>query len=139
MKSSYLRRVSDSASGASTLISEDCIVEGNLRGSGEFTICGEVRGDCYLTGNVTIVEGGKWLGKLSAKNVIVAGTVDGDIVANGQIEICETARISGTVTGVAIAVGQGAIIDGAIRTIQADDPLEFVEQRAVDEQAVNTG
>lgn len=135
MKSLNIRRIADRSSGATTFIAEGCVVEGDLRGSGDFMICGEVRGNSYLTGTVTIVQTGKWVGSLTARNVVVAGTVEGDIVANGQIEVCQSARINGTVTGVAIAVGQGAVIDGALRTIQHDELVEFEERRNAEEEA----
>ena len=132
------RRLSDRSSGGTTLIASDCTLDGKIRCQGDLMVCGDVTSDANVNGTVTIVESGIWRGHLTARHVIIAGTVEGDIVSNGQIEVCESATIRGTVTGAAIAVGQGAVIDGEIRTLKSDGASEFVENRGqelVDEEA----
>jgi cytoskeletal protein CcmA (bactofilin family) len=64
--------------------------------------------------------------------VIVAGHVDGDIVADEKVEITESARITGTVTALAIAVAEGAIVEGVMKTTGKTEPVEFVEKRKDD-------
>ncbi len=123
------RRLRDKPSGPATLISEGCKITGTLSGSGDFMISGEVEGDCDLSGSVSITRQGIWKGKLKARSVIIAGTVDGDIVANGRVEIGDTARITGTVSGEAIAVAEGAVVEGSMKTTGRAAPTEFVEKR----------
>lgn len=123
------RRLRDKPSGPATLISEGCKITGTLAGSGDFMISGEVEGDCDLSGSVSITRQGVWKGKLKARSVIIAGTVDGDIEANGRVEIGNTARITGTVSGEAIAVAEGAVVEGSMKTTGRAAPTEFVEQR----------
>ncbi len=64
--------------------------------------------------------------------MIVAGRVDGDIVADEKVEITESARISGTVSAEAIAVAEGAIVEGVMKTTGKTEPVEFVEKRKSD-------
>ncbi len=123
------RRLRDKPSGPATLISEGCKITGTLAGSGDFMISGEVEGDCDLSGSVSITRQGVWKGKLKARSVIIAGTVDGDIEANGRVEIGNTARITGTVSGEAIAVAEGAVVEGSMKTTGRAAPTEFVEKR----------
>ena len=111
------------------MISEGCKIEGLLTGSGNFMINGEIEGECDIDGSVMIARGGYCKGLLKAESVIVAGTVDGDIVAAGQVEISETAKITGTVSGEAIAVAEGAVIEGVMQTTGRSEPQEFVEKR----------
>lgn len=129
MSDSNNRRLRDSASGPGTLISEGCRVEGMLRGVGNFMINGEVDGECDVDGSITLAQGGRWKGVIRANSVIIAGTIDGDIIAAGQVEISDTARISGTVTGEAIAVAEGAVVEGVMKTTGQSSPQEFVEKR----------
>ena len=98
-----LRRLRDQSSNA-TLIDEGCKISGLMTGSGNFLINGEIDGDCDLSGTVTLAKNGLWKGTIKAADVIVAGHVEGDIVAAGKVGITDTARISGTVTGEAIAI-----------------------------------
>lgn len=129
MSESNKRRLRDVASGPGTLINEGCKVEGLLSGVGNYLINGEVDGECDVEGTVTLAQGGRWKGVIRASSVIVAGTIDGDIIAAGPVEIGDTAKISGTVTGEAIAVAEGAVVEGVMKTTGQSAPREFVEKR----------
>lgn len=129
MNETRLRRLRDFASGPATLISEGCKITGTLAGNGNFMISGEVDGDCDLQGTVTLTRQGVWKGNLKASAVIVAGKVEGDITATGRVEISDSANIRGTVTGEAIAVAEGAVVEGKMRTTGKAAPKEFVEKR----------
>jgi cytoskeletal protein CcmA (bactofilin family) len=129
MNDSKLRRLRDRSGGAATLINQGCRISGEITGSGDFMISGEVAGDCDVSGTVTLAINGLWQGTIQADNVIVAGHVEGDISAHGKVEITDTARITGTVTGEAIAVAEGAVVEGVMKTISQKEPLEFVEKR----------
>lgn len=135
MSESNKRRLRDATSGPGTLISEGCKVEGMLRGAGHFMINGEVEGECDIEGTVTLAQGGTWKGVIRASSVIVAGTIDGDIVAAGQVEISDTAKITGTVSGEAIAVAEGAVVEGVMKTTGQSAPQEFVEKRREEQDA----
>ncbi len=123
------RRIRDANSGPGTLISEGCKIKGTVTGNGHFMINGEVDGDCEVGGTVTLAKNGFWRGTIKAQAVIIAGTVEGDIHAEGRVEISDTARITGTVSGGAIAVAEGAIVEGVMQTTVREEPTEFVEKR----------
>lgn len=129
MSESKMRRMRDRSSGPATLISEGCKITGNITGDGDFMINGEVDGDCDLMGSVTLAEKGFWKGTLRAESVVIGGTVEGNIEASGNVEISESARINGTVTGASIAVAEGAVIEGVMKTTDRTDPVEFTEKR----------
>ncbi|MCJ7592424.1 MAG: polymer-forming cytoskeletal protein [Woeseiaceae bacterium] len=129
MNESKLRRMRDQSSGKATLINEGCKISGEITGNGDFMVNGEVTGDCDITGTLTLAGSGYWQGSIRADNVIVAGHVEGDIVARGKVEITNTARIAGTVTGEAIAVAEGAVVEGVMKTTGQAKPLGFVEKR----------
>ena len=132
MNESRLRRLRDRTSDAATLINEGCKISGLITGSGDYLVNGEIDGDCDLGGTVTLAKNGLWKGTIRAGNVIIAGHVEGDIVAQGRVEITDTARISGTVCGEAIAVAEGAVVEGVMKTTGPNEPQEFVEKRQRD-------
>ncbi len=129
MSESKLRRMRDRSTGKATLINEGCKIDGEISGSGHFQINGEVAGDCDINGTVQLAESGYWRGSIQADNVSVAGHIEGDITARGKVEITNTAKITGTVTGEAIAVAEGAVVEGVMKTTGQSEPLEFVEKR----------
>lgn len=129
MSESRLRRMRDQSTGKATLINEGCKITGEITGKGNFQINGEVAGDCDISGTVQLARSGYWLGSIRADNIIIAGHIEGDITARAKVEITNTARITGTVTGEAIAVAEGAIVEGLMKTTGQSEPLEFVEKR----------
>lgn len=132
MNNSQSRRLRDRSTGPATLISEGCKISGLITGNSDFQISGEIDGDCDLEGTVTLTKNGVWTGIIKAGNVIIAGQVEGDIIASGMIEITKTARICGTVSGEAIAVAEGAVVEGVMKTTGRSEPQEFVEKRQDD-------
>lgn len=132
MSDSRRRRLRDRTSGPATLISEGCKINGTITGDGEFLINGHVDGECDVSGTLTLAHSGSWTGTIRASNVIVAGQIDGDIVASGHVEITDSAKIAGTVTGEAIAVAEGAVVEGVMKTTGKSEPHEFVEKRNAD-------
>ncbi len=123
------RRIRDRSNGPVTLINEGCKITGLITGTGDYQVNGTIDGDCDLEGTVTIHPGGHWSGTVKALHVVIAGHVDGDIQAAGHVEIVGTARITGTVTGEAIAVAEGAVVEGVMRTTSTEEPQSFTEKR----------
>lgn len=133
MNDSKRRRFRDSTSGAPTLINEGCKITGLISGQGDYQVSGEIDGDCDIDGNVILARNGFWAGTVKASNVVISGHVEGDIVAAGKVEIAESARITGTVTGAAIAVAEGAVVEGQMKTTVQPEPVGFVEKRSEDD------
>ncbi len=129
MNESKLRRIRDRAAGAPTLINEGCRITGMITGNGDVQVSGEVDGDCDVEGSVILARNGLWQGTIKATNVVISGHVEGDIIASGKVEISDSARITGTVTGEAIAVAEGAVVEGIMKTTVQAEPVEFVEKR----------
>jgi cytoskeletal protein CcmA (bactofilin family) len=124
------RRIGESTSGPTTFIAKGCRIEGTLKGEGAYAFCGEMEGDCDIDGPLTLAEGGVWTGTLKATDVVIAGRVDGDVIAKNRVEIAGTARIAGSLSGASIAVAEGAVIEGEIRVTSGESPTSFAEKRA---------
>lgn len=132
MNEKKTRRFRDRASGAPTLINEGCRISGVITGSGDYQISGQIDGDCDIEGTVSLTRGGLWRGTIKASDVVISGHVEGDIIAAGKVEISDSARITGTVTGEAIAVAEGAVVEGQMKTTGQHEPVGFVEKRGPD-------
>jgi cytoskeletal protein CcmA (bactofilin family) len=129
MNESRRRRIRDRSSGTATLISEGCKITGVITGNCDFQVNGEVEGDCEIESTLMLARGALWKGTIRAGNVIVSGHVEGDIFASGRVEITVTAKITGTVSAQAIAVAEGAVVEGVMKTTSQQEPVGFVEKR----------
>ena len=123
------RRIRDSAKGPTTYIAPATKIVGDISGQGEYIFCGTVEGNCEIDGLLTLAEGGRWNGTLKGTDIIVSGSVQGDVIATQRVEISSTARISGSLSGSAIAVADGAVIEGEIQISKDDSPVRFEEKR----------
>ena len=127
--SRFKRRIGDSSGGPTTFISTKTRIVGTITGEGPYVFCGTVEGDCDIDGPVTLADGGRWTGTMKATDVVVAGYVDGDVVASQRIEISGTARVSGSLSGHSIAVAEGAVIEGEIKVSSGGETSTFAEKR----------
>jgi len=125
----FKRRIRDSSAGPTTFIAPSTRIVGMISGQGSYVFCGSVEGDCDIDGPLTLAAGGHWKGVLKATDVIVAGTVEGDVVARQRVELAGTARVSGSLSGNSIAVAEGAVIEGEIRVISGERAVTFEEKR----------
>ena len=62
-------------------------------------------------------------------DLVIAGTVEGDIIATDRVEIRPPARIFGSVSAARIAIGEGAVIEGEIHMTGGAQPHRFEEKR----------
>ena len=123
------RRILDSVPGPATYITPATHIIGQITGAGPYIFAGKVEGDCDIDGPATLAAGGSWQGTMRAANLIIAGEVDGDVIADDRVEVAGTARISGSLSGNSIAVAEGAVIDGEIQVTSDSQPQQFEEKR----------
>jgi cytoskeletal protein CcmA (bactofilin family) len=125
-----LQRILDDAGETTTLIGPGSTFRGDFTGKGSFIVGGTVIGDCDIDGTVTLSVGGSWQGNLRARDIVLAGTVQGEVTAHGKLEIGPTARVEGTIAGAEIAIAQGAVIEGGMRMTGAGRVTRFTERRS---------
>ncbi len=88
--------------------------KGDLRGKGGVRIEGALEGEIMIRGLVIVGETGRVTCEtLKADTVIVAGAVNGCILAN-KIEIRSTGRVYGDVTTRSFSTDEGAFLRGKV-------------------------
>jgi cytoskeletal protein CcmA (bactofilin family) len=118
----------------SSVIADGVSLRGKLTGSGGIRIEGSFDGEIDLDGLLVIGPSGRVSCKeLRAKNVIVAGAMRGNIVAD-RVEIRSSGRVWGDVITTAMSTQEGAFLRGQIRM---EDDLEPVLEDSPGETAAN--
>ena len=128
----FKRRIQDSSSGPTTYIAPSTRIVGSITGQGAYVFCGTIEGDCDIDGPLTLADGGRWKGTIKATDIVIAGIVEGDVLARQRVEIAGTARVSGSLSGNSIAVAEGAVIEGEIKVMSGTSPTTFAEKRHPD-------
>ena len=96
-------------------IGKSMVIKGELNGSEDLTIEGQVEGKIELRQHVlTIGPNGKIKAQVFAKSVLVLGEVIGDITATDKVNIRENGSVDGDVTAPRVAISEGAHFRGSI-------------------------
>ncbi len=123
------RRLFDAMGEPTTIIDRSTEIHGEIHSNGHVLVMGAVFGDSDMEGSITLAEGASWTGRMRGADLIIAGSVDGDVTARDRVEIRPGARIQGSVSASRIAIGEGAVVDGDLRTSGSGEPTRFVEKR----------
>jgi cytoskeletal protein CcmA (bactofilin family) len=96
-------------------IGKSVIIKGDLSGSEDLTIEGQVEGKIELRQNVlTIGANGKIKAQVFAKIVVVQGEVTGNITATERVDIRDNGSVDGDLSAPRIAIADGAHFRGSI-------------------------
>ena len=110
-------------------IGKSVVVKGELSGSEDLVVDGEVEGSIALRGqSLTIGPNGRVRANIEARNVILHGRVDGDIHASERVELRKSASLSGDITTARISIEDGAFFKGTI-DIQKPEPAPKIEPK----------
>ncbi len=96
-------------------IGKSVIIKGELSGSEDLTIEGQVEGKIELKQNVlTIGPNGKIKAAILAKAVVVQGEVTGNITATERVDIRDAGSVDGDLSAPRVAIADGAHFRGSI-------------------------
>ncbi len=111
-------------------IGKSVVVKGELSGNEDLVIDGDVEGSITLRGQtLTVGPHGRVRANIEARNVILYGRVDGDILAADRVDLRKSASLSGNIATARISIEDGAFFKGGI-DIQKSDPAPKVEPRS---------
>ena len=97
-----------------SLIAADLTIEGKIEGSGHVRIAGKFKGDIKVQGNLSIDQGAKVSGGVSANKVTLAGELEGNITSAKQVELLPSGAINGDLKAGSLTVAAGSRIRGHV-------------------------
>jgi cytoskeletal protein CcmA (bactofilin family) len=101
-------------------IGKSVMIKGELSGSEDLYVDGQVEGNIELSGNRLIIgPHGQVRANVNAKGVIVQGKLDGNIRASERAELTKSAVVAGDIATQRVAIEEGAYFKGKV-DIQRD-------------------
>ncbi|CAA9326066.1 MAG: hypothetical protein AVDCRST_MAG71-1511 [uncultured Lysobacter sp.] len=97
-----------------SVVASDVSIEGKIQGAGHVRIAGRFKGDVHVEGNLTIEVGAKVSGAVRARRVVLAGELEGDILAAEQVELTATGAMTGDINASAVTIAAGARVRGQV-------------------------
>ena len=109
-----------------TLVAGNCQLKGDVHFTDQLLVNGMVNGNIRAesgtNATLTISEQGEVRGEIRVPNVIVNGSVDGDIYSEKHIELSAKAEVSGNVYYKVIEMVMGSRVDGQF--VHVDGEIE---------------
>jgi cytoskeletal protein CcmA (bactofilin family) len=103
-------------------IGKSVVVKGELSGSEDLFVDGQVEGSISLRGqSLTIGPNGRVRANIEARNVILHGQVNGNVTASDRVELRKSGSLTGDITTARISIDDGAYFKGTI-DIQKPEP-----------------
>ena len=96
-------------------IGKSVVIKGELNGSEDLTIEGQVDGKIELRQNVlTIGPNGRIKAQVFAKSVVILGEVTGNVTATEKVDIRDNGSVDGDIAAPRVAIAEGAHFRGSI-------------------------
>lgn len=103
------------------VIGKTVLIKGQVMSKEDLTIDGEVEGSVELQENrLTVGPHGKVQATVKAREVVVLGTVHGNVETSDKIEIRKDARLVGDLKTARIVIEDGAYFKGSIDIIKPE-------------------
>ena len=113
----------DFSRGSSAVLGKSVIVKGEIHGREDLTIDGEVDGTVELQEHrLTIGANGKVNATVKAREVVVLGTLHGNVETRDKVEIRKDAKLVGDIRTARIVIEDGAFFKGSVDIIRAETP-----------------
>jgi cytoskeletal protein CcmA (bactofilin family) len=121
-------------------IGKSVIIKGELTGSEDLTIEGQVEGKIELRQNIlTIGPNGKIKAQVFAKAIVIQGEVIGNVTATERVDIRDNGSVDGDIAAPRVAIAEGAHFRGSIDMqkggAKTGEPAQKAEPKAEVKQA----
>jgi cytoskeletal protein CcmA (bactofilin family) len=117
------------SSNAAACISQGIKIKGEVTGSEDLFVDGHVEGKLSLTnGCLTIGPNGQVKADVTAREVIVRGTVEGKVSGRDKVVLGSTGQVTGEVQTDRLAIEDGAMLRGKVEA--GKHPVKTVEAQA---------
>jgi cytoskeletal protein CcmA (bactofilin family) len=108
-------------------------VRGNLISHSDFYFDGDFEGTIEARRSVvTLGPNSRFAGRIRAREIIVGGTVLGDMVGHERIEVQSTGQVNGNVSTTRISIQDGAYFKGRVSDAQPVSKEALAEQEILE-------
>ena len=111
----------DNPRGGSAVLGKSVIVKGQIFSREDLTIDGEVEGTVELQEHrLTVGPNGKVIAGIKAREVVVLGTIHGNVETTDKIDIRKDAKLLGDIRTARVVIEDGAYFKGNIDIVRAE-------------------
>jgi cytoskeletal protein CcmA (bactofilin family) len=107
------------------VLGRSLVLKGDLSGSEDLLIEGQIEGQVNLKDDcLTVGQDGRVTAEIHARQVVILGTVQGNVTATEKIEIRKSGHVVGDLIAAGIVLEEGAYFKGSIDILREEAPKE---------------
>lgn len=111
----------------STVIGKTVVIRGELSGQEDLYMDGDLEGTISLpTNRLTVGPNARVLANISVHDVIVFGSVMGNVRATGRVDLRQSAIVNGDIVAGRLSIEESAILKGNVELV-ASAPVPVLE------------
>ena len=96
-------------------IGKSVVIKGELSGSEDLYVDGQVEGSISLKNNsLTVGPHGQVKASVEAKGIVVQGKLDGNVLASDRVDLRKSAIVTGDISTQRISIEEGAFLKGKV-------------------------
>ncbi|AIQ67205.1 bactofilin family protein [Paenibacillus graminis] len=103
-----------------SLIGHGGTLEGKLNCDTNLRIEGNFSGEIHCQGTVTVGEQGTVRSSIRAQDIIIAGKVYGDVIADQRLMMTDTGQLHGNILAGSLSIMEGSVLNGSVA--MAEEP-----------------
>ncbi|HEY8491686.1 MAG TPA: polymer-forming cytoskeletal protein [Dehalococcoidia bacterium] len=103
-----------------TLVSKGARWEGKLSSEGDIRVEGALNGEIETDGTVFLAEQAKVRGTINARNVLIAGEVEGEIFCKERLEVLPGGSARGQINTNLVVIHEGAFVDSRFKMVRSE-------------------
>ena len=101
-------------------IGKTVVIRGEIKGSEDLTVDGRIEGTINLSeSRLTIGPNGNVAADLMARDVLILGQVEGNIIASNRVELRAGANVSGDISAARLSIEDNALFRGKVDLTQS--------------------
>ena len=136
----FKKKPQNKSSRIDTLIGQGTLINGDICFSGGLRIDGSVKGNIYTENDdsavLTLSEQGSIEGEVKVPNLIINGSITGDVYTTSHVELAPKAKIKGNVYYRLLEMSMGAEVNGQlIHLAEGDNAILNVEHESSPDEA----
>jgi cytoskeletal protein CcmA (bactofilin family) len=111
--------------GTAAMIGKSVEIRGEVKGNEDLTVDGSVEGTITLNeSRLTIGPNAHVSANVSARDVVILGSLQGDIQATGRVELRHGCSVVGDIRAGRIAIEENAGFSGKVDLVQTPAPVQ---------------
>ncbi len=118
--------------GLAAFIDQGSEFEGKLSFKDTVRIDGRFRGEIASENTLIVGESGEIEACIRSKNVVISGSVDGDVIATQKVVLHKTGRVNGNIQTPSLVMEEGAWVNGQVKMSGGAEVKSPANLKAID-------